>query len=175
LQPSKPDPMKLYCIVSTNEGIDVSLYETIDEAVRDWLDNLNECEIATSLKQLYDMEGAQAVVDMTKEMDHEDTEYLWNEGEERIEEVEVPWALHLQEHLDAIKKASSDMEDLKDELPSTQERELLDALPSGYAGNSDSLVECLAPALVCASDLYGYSSPEYKAVDTLVNFLANSR
>jgi len=74
-----------------------------------------------------------------------------------------------------VERLERNVSDLKDELPSTQERELLDALPSGYAGNSDSLVECLAPALVCASDLYGYSSPEYKAVDTIVNFLANSR
>jgi hypothetical protein len=164
--------MKLYCIISTCEGLDVSHYETLDEAVRDWLEGLNEGRIATSLKELYESNGAQAVLDMTKEMDYEDAEYLWNEGEQRIEEVGVPWAVSRDEHERKVDHLEGQVQDLGESQPTQEQQDVLDALEVSYGGNANHYIDCLRPALAYASEHYGYSSPEYTAIDTIINYIA---
>lgn len=167
--------MKVYSIISTLDGLDLEHFESLDTAVRAWLDNMSECPQATSLKQLYDMEGAQAVVDMVAEMDYEDTEYLWKEGEERIVVLDIPWGVDLDEHTKIRRKVDRlecDLQDAIESKPTQEQQDVLDALEVGYGGNANHYIDCLRPALAYASEHYGYSSPEYTAIDTIINYIA---
>jgi len=165
--------MKLYCIISTCEGLDVWPYETLDEAVKAWLEGLKEGRIATSLKELYESNGAQAVVDMTKEMDFEDAEYLWDGGEQRIEEVDIPWAVSKKEHDHAIDKLECDLQDAVEDKPTPEAKRLLDSIEAGYEGHANRLTDCLSVALSEAADKCGYTSPEYKAIDEILTYINN--
>jgi hypothetical protein len=165
--------MKLYCIISTCEGLDVSHYETLDEAVKAWLEGLKEGRIATSLKELYESNGAQAVLDMTKEMDYEDAEYLWDEGERRIEEVDIPWAISHNDHETKVDKLECDLQDAIEDKPTPQQRALLDSIEQGYEGHANRLTGCLSVALTEAADKFGYTSPEYKAIDEILTYINN--
>jgi hypothetical protein len=165
--------MKLYCIISTNEGLDVWHYETLDEAVKAWLEGLKEGRIATSLKELYESNGAQAVIDMTKEMDFEDAEYLWDEGEQRIEEVDIPWAISHNNHEAKVDRLECDLQDAIEEKATKEQRALLDSIEAGYEGHANRLTDCLSVALSAAADRCGYSSPEYKAIDEILTYINN--
>lgn len=165
--------MKLYCIISTCEGPEVWHYETLDEAVKQWLEGLNEGRIATSLKELYESNGAQAVLDMTKEMDYEDAEYLWSGGEQRIEEVDIPWAVSRDEHDRKVYQLEGQVQDLSESQPTPQQRDLLDSIEAGYEGHANRLTDCLSVALSEAADKCGYTSPEYKAIDEILTYINN--
>jgi hypothetical protein len=164
--------MKVYSIISTLDGLDVWYYETLDEAVKDWLEGLNAGRIATSFKELYKSNGAQAVLDMTKEMHYTDADYLWNEGEQRITEVDIPWAVSKKEHDERIQAFEEDLQDAIESKPTGEQQNVLDALEVGYGGNANHYIDCLRPALAYASEHYGYSSPEYTAIDTIINYIA---
>jgi hypothetical protein len=71
-----------------------------------------------------------------------------------------------------VDKLECDLQDLEESQPTDEEREVLDALEVSYGGNANHYIDCLRPALAYASEHYGYSSPEYTAIDTIINYIA---
>jgi hypothetical protein len=140
--------MKLYYITSSTEGLATTFYE------------------------IYESNGAQAVLDMTKEMHYTDADYLWDEGEQRIEEVDIPWAVSSDEHERKVDRLEGHVQDLGESQPTPEQQDVLDALEVSYGGNANHYIDCLRPALAYASEHYGYTSPEYAAIDTIINYIA---
>jgi AraC-like DNA-binding protein len=165
--------MTLYLVVSTTDGIEAAPYPTLKEAVAAWLENLNPCDAQRDLQRAFDEDGPEAVLEMIREMDYEQAEYLWNDGEERVEVVDIEWAVDRSFHDRITGTLEANLQDAVEDAATKQERDLLDSIESGYEGHTNRLVDCLSAALAEASDLCGYSSPEYKTIDNIINYITN--
>ena len=165
--------MKIYLVISTVDGMEAVPYPTLKEAVEAWLENLNPCDAQRDLERAFDEDGPEAVLEMVREMDYEQTEYLWNEGEERVEVVDIEWAVDRNFHNRVTDKLERQVQDLIEEAPSDEERDILEAIERATGYHNHKLHTCLGAALEKASDLCGYSSHEYKAIDDLITYAAN--
>lgn len=164
--------MKLYCITSTTDGLSVTPYKTLDQAVKDWLNGMEECPAKERLSMEYGANGAQACLDEAKEMDYEDTEYLWRDGEERVEELDLDFAVSLYEHERKADRLECEVQDLKDELPSDEQKAILEAIDSAKYNGQPGILKHLSLTANAISDEYGYTSPEYAAICAITNAIA---
>lgn len=164
--------MKIYCIVSTTDGLSVTPYETLDQAAKDWLSGMEECPQKERLSMEYGAKGAQACLDETKLMDYEDTEYLWRDGEERVEELDIDFAVSKDEHERKVDRLEGRLYDLEYELPSNEEKAILKAIDEAKSTGHNGLLKHLSNTAQAVSDEYGYSSKEYEAICAILNSIA---
>jgi polyhydroxyalkanoate synthesis regulator phasin len=164
--------MKLYCIISTTDGLSVTPYETIDQAVKEWLNGMEECPAKERLSMEYGAKGAQACLDEAKEMDYEDTEYLWRDGEERVEELDLDFAVSLDEHERKVDRLEGQVQDLREELPSDEHKAILEALDDAKYNGQPGILKHLSATTNAIADEYGYTSPEYAAICAITNAIA---
>lgn len=153
--------MTLYIVVSTTDGIEAVPYPTLKEAVAAWLENLNPCDAQRDLQRAYDEDGPEAVLEMVKEMDYEQTEYLWNDGEERVEVVDIEWAVSKNEHDRKVERLEDRIYDLE------RDEETYGPILKVLKDNRCSFATCLNAAAEYAAETYGYASDEYWTMTSL--------